>query len=302
MRAAIAASSRAEASLSALHRAIQQVTANVSGARDANTQLNQELSHVREVLGASNEERLALKNQVEFLERELSDAREQVEQERRFLIEDQDRFLAGLLEEHEQALARVVHDREALRAQLEQLARRDAAEERRSSVTPLERPAAGDSHELAEARRIIEKLGNERDRSRELLRRLQAQRDDAQAQLASLLRENAELSAELTRLRATAPPDAVDGKRTMPARANTPALGEAELDGDRPTPVAQSQLSAETRHGASWKRPSSPLGARPPRASSAPPPAPSLEPSSRRRCSRFRASPIQYPDRSGGTP
>jgi DNA repair exonuclease SbcCD ATPase subunit len=256
VRAAIAASSRAEASLSALHRAIQHVTANVSGAREANTQLNHELAHVREMLGSSNEERLALLNRVELLERELADAREQGEQERRFLIDDQDRFLAGLLEEHEQALARVVHDREALRAQLEQLARRDAAEERRSTATPVQRPVAEAGHELAEARRLIEKLGNERERSREVLRRLQAQRDDAQAQLARLLRENAELAEELTHLRGTTRGGATDGKRTMPARPNVHALGDEEVDaGDRPTveasatqrttePPAMSQLEA----------------------------------------------------------
>ena len=166
VRAALAASSRAEASLSALHRAIQLVTANVSGAREANSQLNQELARVREMLGSSNEERLALKNRVELLERALVEARDQADAERRYIIDDQDRFLAGLLDEHEQTLERVVREREALRAQLEQMARRDAAEERRSNLTPPDRPITDAAQELVEARHVIEKLTTERDRSR----------------------------------------------------------------------------------------------------------------------------------------
>ena len=55
--AVLAASTRAGASLSALYRAIQQVTDGVTDARQANEHLTQELSRVREMLGASNEER-----------------------------------------------------------------------------------------------------------------------------------------------------------------------------------------------------------------------------------------------------
>lgn len=268
VRAALAASSRAEASLSALHRAIQLVTANASGAREANSQLNQELARVREMLGSSNEERLALKNRVELLERALVEARDQADAERRYIIDDQDRFLAGLLDEHEQTLERVVREREALRAQLEQMARRDAAEERRSNLTPPDRPITDAAQELVEARHVIEKLTTERDRSREVLRRLQAQRDDAQAQLSRLLRENADLIQELETLREPVHTPR-DAKRTLPAHPAAaqpvqPMVSELELDpGDRPTVEAGvTQRSTQPRPGASWSGQSLPRGRR----------------------------------------
>lgn len=101
VEAALAASTRAEATLGALYRAIQQVTQGVSGAREANDQLASELHRVREMLAASNEQRLVFMNQVSLLEQQLADARS----DREFLIQEQDRFLAGLLEEHEAAVA-----------------------------------------------------------------------------------------------------------------------------------------------------------------------------------------------------
>lgn len=188
VRAALAAGTRTGASLSALFRAVEQMTDSLGGARDANRQLVNELEAMRQMLAARTEENESLEGQRAALRaerdqalRELEQVRSEAERERDFLVEEQDRFLAALLEDHEKAL---------------QALRRERDQARASADGPLTRPttpetaavAAGTAEtaeKLLEAQRTIDKLMKERSISREMLRRLQTQRDEAQAALAA---------------------------------------------------------------------------------------------------------------------
>lgn len=232
--AVLAASNRAEASLSALHRAIQHVTDGVADARHANEHLNQELARVRDMLGASNEQRLGLKNQVTLLEEELSLVRAEAQKEREFLINDQDRFLAGVLEDHDVQLARVLRERDAAIAELAEL-------KRSAAHTHPARKAVGTEFEDASPAHLlnrIEKLIQGQEAARETLLRLQAQRDDAQAKAKQLEQAVADARHEVAALRAsgiTAPPDP---RRTVPASATQPDRPQSDgpvAEGDRPT-------------------------------------------------------------------
>lgn len=195
VQAALAASTRTEATLSGLVRAVQEVTSGLNGARDANEQLARELGRVREALAASVDEKTALEVQLSSLVverdhalREVERAREDAERERSFLIEEQDRFLTAVLDEHEQALAR-------LRAERDELSARLSSEQRgreKTTAPGLKRARRGElptnvdtlQQELSEARLALDKLWAERTRALETLRRLQAQRDEAQQALA----------------------------------------------------------------------------------------------------------------------
>src|SRR5262245_30016259 len=74
VQAALAASTRTEASLSSLMRAVQTLTSGVSGAREANVQLVSELEQLREMLGNANQQQLAMKGRLTSLERALEQA------------------------------------------------------------------------------------------------------------------------------------------------------------------------------------------------------------------------------------
>lgn len=184
MQAALAASTRTEASLSTLFRAVREMTEGLSGARDANEQLGSELGDVRRMLRQATQKNAELETQLTALKVEhqtalgtLAQLRGQAERDRAFLVEEQDRFLAALLEEHEETVA-------ALEAKI-----REGAAPERHTTAPSRRavPDDGDGaalmRELGDAKRTIETLMRERDRSREVLRRLQAQRDEAQRAL-----------------------------------------------------------------------------------------------------------------------
>jgi hypothetical protein len=257
VQAALLASTRAEATLSSLYRAIQQVTAGVSGAREANDQLAAELQRVREMLGASNEQRLSLKSQVALLEQQLFELRSEAIREREFLLAEQDKFITGLLEEHDQAVDRLVRERE------EALARAKASDTQppiRRSTTPglgLSEVTAAPgriSDPGVDPERSIERLMAERERAREVLRRLQAQRDEAQQALAKMTEERDAIQAEFAKIAparvapVVRPMALQDIRRTQPALPQAlqrvtdpapaepaPALGEAVDPQDRVT-------------------------------------------------------------------
>src|SRR5882724_5151794 len=104
-RAALDAGARAGSSLSELSKIVSELSGGLMGARQANENLVQELNTLRAMLGSANEQQLSLKQRVAQLEQELFQSRSQAEQERQFLTEQHDDFLAALLEEHEEALA-----------------------------------------------------------------------------------------------------------------------------------------------------------------------------------------------------
>lgn len=238
VRAALEASTRAEATLSALMRAVQQVTTGVSGAQEANEKLASELGRVREMLASANEQRLALKNRVQILEdelrrseRALRELRAEAERDRSFLMEEQDRFLAALLEEHERELAK-------LRRELDEGRASDFAAvipSEKKTLPGLARVTEPQDPGFAELRAELDRLLTERDRSRDLLRRVQMQRDDAQRAAGDCARERDEARAEVARLSAQleAPPEVRAQLHAQDARISTLS---AESPGRRTDP------------------------------------------------------------------
>jgi hypothetical protein len=222
LEAAFEASTRAEASLSALMRAVEQVTSGVSGAQAANEHLAAELSRARELLGSTNEQRLALRNKLAGLEQALAQARSDAEHDKNFLIEEQDRFLAALLGEHEEEIAelrRQLHEAQSATGQPP-----PAEKKTLPGVPKVSEPLEVN---LALMRDELDRLKSERERSREILRRVQTQRDEAQGQVAILLRERDEAKAEILRLGALleAPPELTAELRGEDARRLHPTPG-----------------------------------------------------------------------------
>jgi hypothetical protein len=210
--------------LAELGRALEQVTASMEAARQAGGGLSGDLKRLRDLLESGENDRLGLDLRVAELTSELTRVRSQATQERNFLVDEQDRFLAGLLEEHEEQLRKVSVERDELVAR----------------VGALERASARAGPSDPEARAKIEKLTLERERSRDLLRRLQAQRDEAQAEVAELNRKLETALTEIESLRTVPQTSVEDGRSTQPAdraRENAGLDSEWELPrvGERPT-------------------------------------------------------------------
>ena len=125
VHAALAASARAEASLTGLFRAIQQLGDGVGGAREANESLTLELEGLRNLLGAASERQQIFERKLAELELVLDRTRKEHARERAFLIDQQDLFLVKLLDEQELELKRRDRDLDTLRARLAELERRD---------------------------------------------------------------------------------------------------------------------------------------------------------------------------------
>jgi hypothetical protein len=180
-RAAADAGERAGLSLAALAKIAAELRNGVVGARQANEQLLQELSTLRAMLGSANEQQLALKHRLALAEQELGQARADDAHQRQFLIDQQDDFLAALIEEHEQALLAVqsADPTARLSASAEDLAQKTA--------------------QSAAARQQLE---SERERGRAALASAHAQRDEAQLRAEKRERERDELRAEASLLRA----------------------------------------------------------------------------------------------------
>ncbi len=246
VEAALEASSRAEASLSALLKTIHQVTTGVSGAREANDALVAELQSVREMLRTSNERRSALERRIALVEQERDSARRNLDEtknvaaaDRTFLMEEQDRFLQAVMEEHEQTVSELIRERDEAR---DQSARVTSGligfQERRSDQTNPNLAAPTEDaqklgHALAEARRTIERLVAERDRARDVLRKLQAQRDEAQDAVDRLTEEVEETREALA--------------RSLEERVSLPAgLERANPDGKRTDPVPAAIMDRPT--------------------------------------------------------
>jgi hypothetical protein len=184
LHAALSASGRAEASLSTLMRAIRDLSSGVSGAREANLQLLRELESMSDLLGAANERQLALKNRISLLEQSLERAHVEAQRERAYILDQQDAFIAAMMEDHEQVIRE-------LHRELETARNRPSQRPTAFPDLPQEGPEATQEmrSELAAAQRAIEKLVGERDRARETLLKVQAQRDEAQAALVDITRE-----------------------------------------------------------------------------------------------------------------
>ena len=225
-RAALDAGTRAGSNLSELSKIVSELSGGLSGAKQANEQLVEELGTLRAMLASTSEQQRGLRHRVAELEQELAASRQELaasrqedERERRFLTDQHDDFLAALIEEHEEALL----DRSA-----------DADTTRLGSeVSDLAQRLV-----QAESARLLAE--REQARAREALSKAQAQRDEAQARADKRERERDELRAEASQLRArlgtnrtasTAPPPPVASARPPSFRpAAALRLDAAELD------------------------------------------------------------------------
>jgi hypothetical protein len=197
LHAALSASGKAEASLSTLMRSIRDLSAGVSGAREANVQLLRELEAMSDLLGAANERQLALQNRVALLEQSLERSHVESQREREYILDQQDAFIAAMMEDHEQ----VVNE---LHREMETVRRRPSQRPTSLPGDPLDLAApqaeteASVKEELDAARKLIDKLVGDRERTRETLLKVQAQRDEAQAALVEIARESRPPQARIT--------------------------------------------------------------------------------------------------------
>jgi hypothetical protein len=219
-------------------RAIRDLSSGVSGAREANVQLLRELEAMSDLLGAANERQLALKNRVSLLEQSLERSHVEAQRERAYILDQQDAFIAAMMDDHEQVIAELHREVEATRHRPTQ---RPTAYD-----LPAARQEPSDSTlraELDDANKTIEKLFSERDRARETLLKLQAQRDEAQAALFELQRDQARASQG--RLAAAMPAASSPNLRNAPtlpppeaaARPVSAPAAAAPLPATLPPPV-----------------------------------------------------------------
>lgn len=255
VQAAIAASTRAEASLSGLFRAIQHLGSGVGGAREANELLMHELEALRDTLGAANEQQLLSKQKIFTLEQALDRARNDEESGRQFLIEQQDAFIVDLLDEQEGELARRDQELEMLRERLAEVERRSLetvpppnVNARVSARVPAALAAvvdddtlAFDRAERAELERTTQKLAEDRERARETVRRLQTQRDEAQSAVTRITQERDEALQQIHRLKSE-----LGGPR-IPPSTRPPAVEprKPDLASVRPPGVVTPQLNLD---------------------------------------------------------
>ncbi len=186
LHAALSASGRAEASLSTLMRSIRDLSSGVSGAREANVQLLRELEAMSDLLGSANERQLALKNRVTLLEQSLERTHIEAQRERAYILDQQDAFIAAMMEDHEQVIGELNRELETLRNRPSQRPTSlpdDTAEQEADGASSVHA-------ELDAARKLIDKLVGDRERTRETLLKVQAQRDEAQAALVDIAKEH----------------------------------------------------------------------------------------------------------------
>lgn len=167
-------------------RSIRDLSAGVSGAREANVQLLRELEGMSDLLGAANERQLALKNRVALLEQSLERAHIEAERERAYILDQQDAFIAAMMEDHEQVIGELNRELDSLRTRASQRPLTVSAEPAAAS----DGGEAGAREELEAARKLIDKLVGDRERTRETLLKVQAQRDEAQAALVEFAKDS----------------------------------------------------------------------------------------------------------------
>jgi len=260
LQAALAASARAEASLTGLFRAIEQLGNGVGGARQANESLTVELEGLRDLLGTANERQQIFERKIAQLELVLDRTRKEYAEERVFLIDQQDLFLVKLLDEQELELKQRDGDLATLRGRVAELEQRNqlalAPTLVESSAPPapvrlalLDPSSESLSPELeraerAELERTAQKLAEDRERARATVARLQMQRDDAQHAVARISKERDDALHEIHRLKS------VLGGPRIPLSTRPPS-GESRREpssGHAPLPSLE-QFDAEARLG-----------------------------------------------------
>jgi len=230
LHAALSASGKAEASLSTLMRSIRDLSAGVSGAREANVQLLRELEAMSDLLGAANERQLALQNRVSLLEQSLERSHIEAQRERGYILDQQDAFICAMMEDHEQVVNELHREMETIRRRPSQRPTSLPGEPADAAAHAVETDASV-KEELEAARKLIDKLVGDRERTRETLLKVQAQRDEAQAAL-----------VDIARAESRPPPQA---RITGAVRQALPAAPAAVASRNAPTlPPPEARLSA----------------------------------------------------------
>lgn len=232
---------------------IEQLARKLEGLCDAVPVLGQdraalvgELGTLRGMLESFNHERVELRLQSEHLQRELAKQQLAAERDRTFLVEQQDQFLASLLDEHEREtqVLRDECDRAWLRVrELEAVAKRVARQSGPLDLRGVAMPFSSEERGLA----------------REALLLAKQQRDEAQRQTLDALKRLGDTSEELARLRASLAPSTIPPSYPLPASLS-PGGGTSVP----PAPHSQEDaMPASSRTSApGWKR-SIPPAARP---------------------------------------
>lgn len=256
LQAALAASARADASLTGLFRAIQQLGNGLGGAREANESLTLELEGLRDLLGVASEQQQIFERKISELEQVLDRTRKEYSEERGYLIDQQDLFLVKLLDEQELELKQRDLALDVLQKRLAELERRDqvalaptliqesvppsSLELREREPPPVSAVSELERAERAELERTAQKLAEDRERARETVARLQAQRDEAQDAVVRMGRERDELIHEIHRLKSelggpriplsTRPPSGESRRDSSSGRSSITAQTLAQLD------------------------------------------------------------------------
>lgn len=221
---ALTASSKTGESLTALLKALGEFQGDLSGAKNAQERLQVELVHIRELLGRTNEERLRLKNRVATLEEEIRERGDVSQLDARYVQEEQDRFIAALIDEYEETITKITAEREQAMAGLGA----GIAPVSPHATIPSPAPDRAFDEELEQARLQIKKLVGEREKTRQLIQRAQTQRDQAQAKAERLEKELAEALSRAPKhdqhTRPTdAPPGSAQGAKGSQAITERPA-------------------------------------------------------------------------------
>jgi len=134
---ALAESTHAEANLGLLVRGLQHLLAGAGAARDAHASLTRELGILRELLSQAQEAEQAALRRLQQTEQALAALRRDSVSERLRFIDEEDRFLADLIDDHGREVAELrakLHD--ALAAQ-SSATRQDTTVERLGSAVTL---------------------------------------------------------------------------------------------------------------------------------------------------------------------
>ncbi len=251
-RETLVAARRFGATLNGLLSAVDVFARGVEGARSANDALLKRLDGMKEHVNSAEERVQSLEEQVAQLKAELASKEAAFAVERQFLTDEQDEFLAALLEEHE----------EELRSALQQNALKTGAGAQ-APQTSAETPEGSET--LQSLRDKVDNLRVERERARELVQRMRSQRDGAQAEL----RRHQESSDDAPK---TLPPSGV-AHPTTPAPPPFAQVSRAPVsvraDADRDAAMLQNlgvvrlprlspppaELAGALQHGSSVPRP-----------------------------------------------
>lgn len=192
-----------DAKLEELEGIARQMALAIAETRDAQQAFAEAL---KEVPPANPEPPRAQEDQQEVaaLKRALSELQERSRQERQFIVEEHDRFLSSILDEHERTVLELQVERDALRSELAGVRSSSEAETLPPAASALTGPPDPEALAIEDLRlrlervnKTVDRLTEEREQAREALKRLQAQRDAAQAALEQIHRERRGQGAEL---------------------------------------------------------------------------------------------------------